>query len=368
MASGSFKHIVQIGEGFRRAGCEVAYVIGKNGPVCDFLSARGFRVYSLPSLERDLSPLKDAVSLAGLLKILLQFNPDICSWHTAKIGALGRIASAMLFRRSFYVPHGIPFFESRHNSGHKKYRLLEKILSYLPSKIVGVCQFDTDQYLNLGLSEAKAITIHNGMPAVLTSRLERGGRPRDKVVFLTAARFENQKDYPTLAEAVRRVAQICPNRFELHIYGDGPQEQQTRELFSGIDAPVIFKGFIEDMTVALKSADVFVLSSHWEGLPRSIIEAMSCRLPVIATDVGGVKELIVHGHSGYLVAHANAEAIVEAMVEYVENEALWRAHSESSYAKFNAEFTVEKMLDKYLQAYLPEASRAPAITKTIRDA
>jgi glycosyltransferase involved in cell wall biosynthesis len=368
MASGSFKHIVQIGEGFRRAGCEVAYVIGKTGPVCDFLSARGFQVYSLPSLERDLSPLKDVVSLFGLLKILVQFNPDICSWHTAKIGALGRIASAILFRRSFYVPHGIPFFESRHNNGHEKYRLLEKILSYLPSKIVGVCQFDTDQYLKLGVPETKAITIHNGMPAVSTPRSEPGSRPRDRVVFLTAARFEGQKDYQTLASAVRRVAQIYPNRFELHIYGDGPQEHQTRELFSGIDAPVIFKGFIEDMTVALRSADVFVLSSHWEGLPRSIIEAMSCRLPVIATDVGGVKELIVHGHSGYLVAHANAEAIVDAMVEYVENEALWRKHAESSYARFNAEFTVEKMLDKYLEAYLPEANREPAITKTIRDA
>src|SRR5688572_18523272 len=127
MASGSFKHIVQIGEGFRRAGCEVAYVIGKRGPVCDFLSERGFQVFSLPSLERDLSPAKDFISLLGLLKILIQFNPDICSWHTAKIGALGRIASAMLFKRSFYVPHGIPFFESRHNSGYKKYRFLEKV-------------------------------------------------------------------------------------------------------------------------------------------------------------------------------------------------------------------------------------------------
>lgn len=368
MASGSFKHIVQIGEGFRRAGCEVAYVIGKRGPVCDFLSARGFQVFSLPSLERDLSPVKDLLSLFGLLKVLLQFNPDICSWHTAKIGALGRIASAVLFKRSFYVPHGIPFFESRHNNGYKKYRLLEKILSYLPSKIVGVCQYDTDQYLKLGLSEDKAITIHNGMPAVSISRSEQATRPRDKVIFLTAARFENQKDYQTLAKAVRRVALACPGQFELHIYGDGPQEQQTREMFSGIDAPIIFKGFIEDMTVAMKGADVFVLSSHWEGLPRSIIEAMSCRLPVIATDVGGVKELVVHGHSGYLVAHANDEALVDAMIAYVKNEALWRTHAESSYARFNTEFTLEKMLDKYLQAYLPEAIRAPAIAKPVRDA
>jgi len=205
------------------------------------------------------------------------------------------------------------------------------------------------------------------MPTVPISRIDSGTRPREKMVFLTAARFENQKDYQTLAKAVRRVALACPGQFELHIYGDGPQEQQTRELFSGIEAPIIFKGFIEDITVALKGADVFILSSHWEGLPRSIIEAMSCRLPVIATDVGGVKELVVHGHSGYLVGHANDEAMVDAMVAYIKNEALWRAHAESSYARFNAEFTLEKMLDKYVQAYLPETSGAPAIAKSVRD-
>lgn len=368
MLSGSFRHIVQIGERFRKAGCEVAYVIGKNGPVCDYLTARGFRLYQLPALERDLSPAKDFLSLLSLIKIVLQFNPDICSWHTAKIGALGRIASALTFKRSFYVPHGVPFFESRFNNGYKKYRFLEKLLSYLPAKIVGVCAFDTEQYLRLGLSKRKAITIHNGMPAVPLNQSTPATRRGERCIFLTAARFENQKDYETLAKAVRHLEQKCPGQYELHIYGCGQKEDSIRDMFRGMSDRVFFKGYIEDLTVALKEADVFVLSSHWEGLPRSIIEAMSCRLPVIATDVGGVKELISDEYSGYLIRPLDDEGLARAMATYVESESLWRAHAERSYARFKSEFTLEKMLDRYMQVYLPQVSEVPAVAKQVPDA
>jgi glycosyltransferase involved in cell wall biosynthesis len=364
LASGSFKHIVQIGERFRKAGCDVAYVIGKMGPVCDVLSAKGFVVYSLAHLERNISPAKDLFSLLELIKVILQFNPDICSWHTAKIGALGRIASAITLRKSFYVPHGVPFFESKFNNGRMMYRRLEKLLSYLPTNIVGVCRYDTEQYLKLGLPKRKTITIHNGMRTVTlpTPNYSTNTKRDGRCIFMTAARFENQKDYQTLAKAIRRLSQSCPNQFELHIYGDGPQESHVRELFKDTGAPVLFKAVIEDLTVALLQADVFVLSSHWEGLPRTIIEAMSCRLPVIATDVGGVNELITHGQSGFLVAPLDDECFADAMAKYVNNLALCRAHADRSYSKFCAEFTLEDMVDKYMQAYVFSSPRSSPIT------
>lgn len=352
MASGSFKHIVQIGDRFRTEGLEVAYVIGKSGPASEYLKNRDFKVYELPSLERDLAIFKDVLSLLQLIFIILRFRPDICSWHTAKIGALGRVASFLTFRKSYYVPHGVPFFESVFNKGHKTYRSLEKVLAWLPSTIIGVCRFDTEQYLKLGVPARKTLTIHNGMKMMANRDL--GLMKGDRIVFITAARFEDQKDYETLALALHKVTRTTRN-FELHIYGDGRKEELVRQLFAEFDDIVHFKGVVEDLTTALMSAHVFILSSHWEGLPRTIIEAMSCKMPVIATDVGGVCELINHDRTGYLVQTADSNAMSEYMTSYINDPDRIIAHGCASYSKYKAEFTLEKMLDCYVSAYIPEA-------------
>lgn len=353
IASGSFKHIVQIGERFRREGVKVAYVIGKQGPASEYLKDRDFKVYEMAHLERDLNPLKDLFSLLHLIGIIIRFRPSLCSWHTAKIGALGRIASFLTFRRNYYVPHGIPFYESEFNKGYKKYRKLEKMLSILPATIVGVCDYDTEQYLKLGISEKKTLTIHNGMRAIPERELT--PKQSEKTIFITAARFEDQKDYVTLATAVRALAKHSA-QFELHIYGDGRHEQAVKALFADIQGPVIhFAGVVGDLTTELRRADVFLLSSHWEGLPRTIIEAMSCAMPVIATDVGGVSELIEHDHTGYLVGQGDHEKMKDYMQVYIDTPEHIVAHGWNSYRKFKAEFTLDKMLTQYVNEYFPPA-------------
>lgn len=351
MASGSFKHIVQIGERFRSEGAEVAYVIGKNGPVTQFLTDKDFKVYVLPRLERDLSLMKDLLSLLQLIWVILKFRPSLCSWHTAKIGALGRIASMLTLRRNFYVPHGIPFYECDQNKGYGKYRRLEKLLCWLPATIIGVCEFDTEQYRQLGIPKRKTLTIHNGMKPMPKRDLLI--KEDEKVIFATAARFEDQKDYETLALAVRALSESV-GQFELHVYGDGRKEAHVKNLFGDmVGKTVIFKGVVEDLAEKLAAAHVFLLISHWEGLPRTIIEAMSCHMPVIATDVGGVSELIEHGKTGYLVKPGDHSSIAEHMRTYIGDVAKIREHGSASLRKFRSEFTLDRMLERYVNTYIP---------------
>lgn len=351
VASGSFKHIVQIGERFRKEGITVAYAIGKSGPATQYLKERNFKVYEMQRLERDLNVIKDLLSLLQLIFIICRFRPSLCSWHTAKIGALGRIASMLTLRKSYYVPHGIPFFRSEHNKGHEKYRKLERLLGILPGTIIGVCNYDTQQYLELGIAKRKTLTIHNGMRTVQERDLE--PKHGERVRFVTAARFEDQKDYITLAKAVHQLAEYSAE-FELHIYGDGRQEQEVRALFADVQgAKIYFAGVIEDLTTALVKSDVFVLSSHWEGLPRTIIEAMSCSMPVIATDVGGVAELVEHQRTGYLIPPGGAEELYQSMRVYMDDPARIAEHGRTSYRKFKTEYTLDKMLTHYITEYLP---------------
>lgn len=366
-ASGSFKHIVQIGERFRKEGIAVSYVIGKNGPAYQYLVSRNFKVHELPYLDRELKPLQDIISILQLIFVILKVRPNLCSWHTAKIGALGRVASFLTFRKNYYIPHGVPFYESEHNKGHKKYRLLEKLLGVLPAKIIGVCDYDTQQYRDLGVPENRTLTIHNGMRTVPERQIKTD--PKEKVIFVTAARFEDQKDYTTLALATQQLSNYI-GRFELHIYGDGRFENEVKTLFSTVPGSVVhFAGVIDDLTTALCKADVFILSSHWEGLPRTIIEAMSCIMPVIASDVGGVSELIEHKNTGYLFAQGDSQTLSHFMRTYIDNHALIAEHGWASYRKFQNEFTLDRMLGQYIGEYLPNnlAARKP-VTESVTDA
>lgn len=358
--SGSFRHICQLGERLQVAGVEVVYVLGGAGVAQTRLEAQGQRVIRLPTLERELRPLRDLRVLGQLLGVVWRERPDLCSWHTAKIGALGRIVSLLLGRRSYYIPHGVPFAATPENCHHRSYARLERWLAWLPTNIIGVCEYDRKQFLRIGVSPRRLKVIHNGMPPrVAVDRVPEARASGAPLQLITAARFEAQKDYDTLAQACSLLnARGC--RLRLDIYGEGPDETRVRLLFAGLTSvEVRFRAVVDDFAARLEQADAFVLSSHWEGLPRSIIEAMSCGRPVVATDVGGCDELVRHGDSGWLVAHRDAGALAAALQQYLDHPDLLQQHGRAALARFQRSYTLDSMLDKYLREYL--GSESPGV-------
>lgn len=355
IVSGSFRHISQMGDEFRKAGADVVYVLGGDGVAHDVLISKGYKVIRLPSLKRNLNVMWDFLALFGLLVIVFKERPNVCSWHTAKIGALGRIASMVLMRKSYYVPHGVPFVDTPENEGHKVYAVVERILSVLPSKIIGVCNFDKKEYLRIGVAGKNVIVIPNGMESIYAEApsVFRSIDHSDKIKFITAARFEEQKDYETLAIAVESLFEKYGDKFSLEIYGDGFKEGYVKGLFQNAPAGcVLFCGVVSNFSEKLRLADVFILSSHWEGLPRSILEAMSCGKPVVATDVGGNSELIENDETGYLVSHKNSVELAKNMGFYIESPELVEKHGLAGYKKFNEKYTLDKMLCSYVKEYI----------------
>ncbi|MEP0356778.1 glycosyltransferase [Paraglaciecola sp.] len=348
IVSGSFKHICQIGEKFREEAAEVVYVLGGNGEAITKLRSAGFKVYAMPNLKREVSFLSDFCSLFKLIWLILSEKPQVVSWHTAKIGALGRIAAMLTFKKSYYVPHGVPFVNTPENVGFERYQVIEKALSYLPSKIIGVCEFDKNEYLRIGVSEKKVLVIRNGM----LGKTSEGWKLTDGPVnFITAARFEDQKDYVTLAAACHKLHK--ENKpFTLSIYGDGQNEEKVRSYFANIpDGIINFCGVVSNFADKLIEADVFVLSSFWEGLPRSIIEAMACKKACIASDVGGCNELIDQEKSGYLVPIHDIDVMYNAMTQYIDNKQNIVEHGLAAYEIYTHQYSLPVMLDSYAKEY-----------------
>lgn len=348
IVSGSFKHICQIGEKFRKEGAEVVYAIGGDGEAIDKLRESGFKVHALTDLKREVSPISDLFSLLKLMWLILRENPQVCSWHTAKIGALGRMAAMLTFKRSYYVPHGVPFVNTPENKGFKKYQLIEKILSILPSKIIGVCEFDKNEYLRIGVPEKKLLVIRNGMLGKDNDSWQLTDKP---VHFITAARFEDQKDYVTLSAACHQL--LTDNKaFKLSIYGDGQYEAQVKARFADFPEGMIeFCGVVDNFAEKLAEADVFILSSFWEGLPRSIIEAMACKKAVVTSDVGGCSELIIEQKSGYLVPIRNAQVMTQSMREYIDDKQKIIDHGAAAYDLYLAKYSLPVMLNSYAEEY-----------------
>lgn len=349
--SGSFTHIRQIGEAFRDKGSEVVYVLGGTGVAIDKLRELGFRVIALPQLKRNIDPLPDMVALLRLLWLIMRERPDVCSWHTAKIGALGRMASWLTARRAYYVAHGVPFANTPLNKGYKLYERLELLLASLPSKILCVCRYDSNEYVRIGVPQRRLMIIPNGMLGKTIDHTPPESR-HDRIRFITAARFEAQKDYATLAQACHQ-ATAQGYDYELHIFGNGPMETEVRALFADLPAGAIhFRGVVDNFADELVQADVFLLSSHWEGLPRSVIEAMACARPVIGSDVGGVSELVTHGVNGHLVPHADVAAFTRAMTSYINDPRTLSSHGNAGLEIYVANYTLDVMINRYCSEYL----------------
>jgi glycosyltransferase involved in cell wall biosynthesis len=203
--------------------------------------------------------------------------------------------------------------------------------------------------------------IPNGIPLSLYTLNEEASRAwrsqegyrEDELLFVSVARLSPQKDPLGLLRAFA-IAASHVSGLRLLLVGDGPLrsevEDQVRRM--GLDEQVRFLGVRMDVPAILATADVFVLSSHWEGNPLSIMEAMAAGKPVIATAVGGVPELVENGVSGILVPPRTPDALAEAMILLAREAVLRRKMGEVARQRALERFGVDRMAREYERLYL----------------
>ncbi|ADN02510.1 glycosyl transferase, group 1 family [Spirochaeta thermophila DSM 6192] len=229
------------------------------------------------------------------------------------------------------------------------YVLVERIASLFARKIITVSEYDRTLALQQRVADSKKIvTIHNGIPVGNASSGRRIWKNPPGLVMV--ARFEYQKDHPTLFKALSLLRDL---EWSLVCVGDGPLLESMKEEAKalGIGDRVEFLGFCEDVEGVLASSQIFVLASRWEGFPISILEAMRAGLPVVASDVGGCREAVVEGETGYLVPRGDhmvlAERLRELILDPGKRERMGRAGRERFLAHFTFDHMMELLLDLY---------------------
>ena len=305
-----------------------------------------------------------SVSALGRLRGLLA-DVQILHLHGARAALFGRLALLSLPRgrrpRSIYSIHG---FAAPHYAFARRQLLLgvERLLAPATDWWVCVSNAERQALLSTGIADPLRVqVIWNGID---TSRFtpERTGQsdtkrdlglPVDAYVATTICRLFRPRDFGTLLAAFRSVKSELDSA-HLLIVGDGPLrsevENQVRAL--QLKSSVHLLGMRRDIPRLLQASDVLVLSSRgWEGLPLTVLEAMASALPVIASDVGGTREALQDGETGYLYPPGDAATLASLLLRLASDPALAAAMGRSGLARVRQYFGVGRMVQETAALY-----------------
>ncbi|HZY30225.1 MAG TPA: glycosyltransferase family 4 protein [Candidatus Methylomirabilis sp.] len=368
-------HAILLAEGLRSRGYETVLVSGQEGPregsLRDRAVQKGVAPLFLRELGREVRPGRDLLALCKLVRLLRQQQPEIVHTHTAKAGALGRIAAKIvgtpLVVHTFHghIMHG---YFSRGVT--RLFLATERRLAMVTTRILTVSAGLRDELLRLGIGRPDTVEV---MPlgleldGFLRSDLRRGefrrrlGISPEVPLVGIIARLVPIKDHTTFLEAASDLHRSRPD-VRFLIVGDGelrPQLEQRAVAF-GLNHCVDFLGWQRELEPIYADLNLVVLSSLNEGTPVSLIEAMAAGLSVVATRVGGVSDLIEHGKTGLLVPPKNPVALSEAMKALLgdpdRGRQMGRLARETVYPKYSDAALIDRMDRLYssmLHASLP---------------
>lgn len=341
-------HVRDISLWLKQNGHDPLVMTGARGPICKDLFAAGIQVVEVQGLVRPIHLLKDIRALIGIGRALKAWAPDLLSCHSSKAGILGRIAAKAMGVPVIFTAHGWAFTEGVPALQGLVYKTIERLCGSLSDHIITVCHYDRGLALSAGIATASRITtIHNGMPLMPPVRRDSGRDGPARIGMV--ARFDAQMDHATL---LRALARLHHKDWRLHLIGGGDRSSSTEMAGAlGLLDRIEFIGESSRVPDLLAGLDVFCLISRWEGFPRSILEAMRASLPVIASDVAGVRESVEEAVSGYVVPVGDDTLLARRLGELIDRPTLRTAMGEKARARYEASFTIEHMLRPTLGLY-----------------
>jgi glycosyltransferase involved in cell wall biosynthesis len=286
---------------------------------------------------------------ANVVRAVQRESPDLLHTHMVHADVYGSLAAHVL---------RTPFVSTRHNDDRYllgPFRHVDRAFMYGVRRIVAISDAVRDFHIRSGLSAEKLVTIHYGLDNVPASPSEVTpdalGIPADAPLVLAIGRLIEQKDHATLLEAFARVRRTHPDA-RLAILGWGPLEAATKERVHGLglDDVAFVLGRVEPRDW-LARANVFAHTSRWEGFGIVLLEAMLSGLPVVATRVSAIPEIVVDGKTGLLAPPGDTAAVADALGRLLDDVELRQRLGASGLKRAHDEFSVQHMVEQTIRAY-----------------
>ena len=325
------------------------------GEIARALEKQGIEVCCLHmgGRERFLGWLSSIIALIRLFPYLIRIRPTIVHSFLFRANILARIAGYLT---------GVPIVISsvRVMGGEKKYfHYVERITSFMVDHYVTVSE-SVKRYIidKSKISAEKISVIYNGVNIKSQDNsYEQNPKMPFKIkdkdrILMTVGRLHKQKGHCYLIQAVSKVRKEFP-KVKLLVTGEGEEENNLKKLVKSLDLmnEVIFAGLSSDIERILPMAELFILPSLWEGLPNALLEAMAAGKPVVATKVGGIPEIVVHGETGVLIPPRDTDALAAVIIDLLQNRLKAKDMGEAGRIRAGKRFSIYKMIEKTENLY-----------------
>lgn len=364
---GAQRHVYDLAVHTPKKEFDVAVTCGGNGPLFKKLEEAGVRTFPLINLKRDLSFVSDLLSFFELLEIIKNERPDILHLHSSKAGGLGALAGRIMrVPKIVYTAHGWPFKEDRKAWQKRAIYIFSWLTSALSDRVIAVSKDDEKRapayfvrgktrmiYPGLGKNR------HAGKSEARKEICRLAGISQAEgelgIVVGVLAELHKNKGLPYLLEAVRHINldRRSEKPVRLFILGEGEERENLLKLSEqpGLKDRVFLLGQVENAPEWLKAFDIFVLPSVKEGLPYTVLEAGMAELPVVATAVGGVPEVVEDMSSGLVVRPKDAKDLEQALRFVINNPEKAKSFGEKLRQKIENDFSLEKMIKEIVNVY-----------------
>lgn len=386
---GAQRYVFDLATAMQDLGHDVVVGFGGDGALATKLAKAGVRTVSIPELERDMNPIADLKSFFRILDLINDEHPDVVHLNSSKMGGLGAVAARLWnglmhveriiynekhSARIIFTGHGWAFNEDRSDLSRFVIGIAHWITITLAHETIAVSQKTREQVIKLPMVWHKVTVVHNGIGEVKTL-------PRDEaqevlfgdkketwlsekpIIIGTIAELHKNKGLSYAIEGMAQLKKQTTRPFIYVIVGEGEEKTALEQMITKLELEhiVYLGGYKEDAAKLLFAFDIFLLPSITEAFPYVILEAGRVGVPVIATPVGGIPEIIDDMHSGILIQSKNAGEITRACSHLIEEPTRRRDFGIAIKEQISNRYNMEMMIDKTLAVYTKET---PKVSKT----
>jgi glycosyltransferase involved in cell wall biosynthesis len=357
-------HVSYLSAGLRDRGYDTTLVAGNVSPgeqsMAYVAEEQGVPVLLMPHLHREISPVRDLLATLRLARLIREQRPHILHTHTAKAGAIGRMAAVLAGRaRPPIVVHTFHGHVLRGYFGRFRtaiFRGLERMLARVADTLIAVSPEVRDDLIALGIAPPEKFTVIR-LGIELDERVAAAREARR-----TTRRIMGVADNRFLVGWIGRMTGVKRGADVLHAFrllrdrgidatlcmvGDGPEREQLEQLAAelGLMHDCLFTGYQEDVAPFFAAFDAFVLPSANEGTPVTAIESLASGCPVVATRVGGVPDVVQDGVDGFLVEPGDLEALAGRLARLAADPELREQMGAAGRERVLPRYAVERLID-----------------------
>ena len=373
---GAQRYVYDLATNLPKDKYETAVVLGGDGRLKEKLEAFGIKTISINSLQRDVGVIKDISSFFELIKIFMKEKPDIIHLNSSKMGGIGGLAGRFArVRKIIFTAHGWAYNEERSFLQKIAIAILHFITVAFSHLTIAVSEKAEEQFKNAGLMKKKMTVIHNGIGEIefiekakarqefAEVRLPQTEKVKEKIKseplwIGTISELHKNKGLKYAIEAIGKLIKneninISHGNIIFIIMGEGEERKNLEEIIknNNLEDSIFLIGNVENASSYLKAFDIFTLTSITEALPYAILEAGKAEVPIIASNVGGISEIIDDMRSGILLQPKKPKEISDAIEYFINYPDKKEIFSKLLKEKIDEEFSLDKMVSETIRVY-----------------